>query len=183
MNENANTAIQCFGFEDHLVRSVDRGGQPWFVAADVCRVLEISEAHRATASLDEDEKGRHTVTTLGGAQEMVVISESGLYALAFKSRKAKAKLFRKWVTNEVIPAIRKTGIYAAPNAPATDIVAVAALLTKVVDQVAHMQATLAMLVERATKERRALPSPGVLIIPAMPAATNMVRLSDIDWRS
>ena len=110
---------------------------------------------------------------------MSVISESGLYALAFKSRKAKAKAFRKWVTNEVIPAIRKTGTYSVPSAPVFD----NAILTKLVDQMASMQATLAMLVERETKERRAALPSRVFVVPAMPAATSMIRMSDIDWRT
>lgn len=98
------------------VRVVGTADAPWFVAKDVCAVLEIVETHRAIAGLDEDEKGRHTVTTLGGPQEVSTVNESGLYALIFRSRKDQARVFRKWVTAEVLPQIRKTGAYAVPAA-------------------------------------------------------------------
>ena len=104
-------AIQTFDFESQAVRSVLRDDEPWFVAADVCRVLDISNPRDAIAKLDDDEKGVGTADTLGGRQEMNIISESGLYALIFTSRKAQAKRFRKWVTSEVLPALRRTGRY------------------------------------------------------------------------
>lgn len=103
--------LQTFDFKENPVRVVDRDGQPWFVAADVCRVLEISNARDAISSLEEDERGVVNADTLGGAQNMNTVSESGLYALIFKSRKPQAKTFRKWVTSEVLPAIRVTGKY------------------------------------------------------------------------
>lgn len=108
------STIIPFDFEQHAVRVLTRGGEPWFVLADVCSVLEIAQPHRASDRLDDDEKGRHTVTTLGGAQEMITINESGLYTLILTSRKAAAKRFRKWVTGEVLPTLRKTGSYSTP---------------------------------------------------------------------
>jgi prophage antirepressor-like protein len=102
-----------FAFDDALVRiRMDENGDPWFVAKDVCRVLEISDHHQAVESLDEDERGRCIVPTPSGAQEMLIISESGLYSLIFKSRKPEARRVRKWVTSEVLPSIRKTGSYS-----------------------------------------------------------------------
>lgn len=106
--------LQTFDFNEAPVRVMLRDGQPWFVAADVCRVLEHSNSRMACEGLDEDEKGVSTTDTLGGPQKMTIISESGLYALVFKSRKAEAKKFRRWVTSEVLPAIRQTGRYAVP---------------------------------------------------------------------
>jgi len=103
--------ITPFSFNGAEVRAITKDGEPWFVAADVCRVLEISNSRDAVSSLDDDEKGVATTDTLGGAQSLNIISESGLYALTFKSRKPEAKAFKKWVTNEVLPAIRKTGSY------------------------------------------------------------------------
>lgn len=105
------TLVKTFSFGEQPVRIVDREGDPWFVAADVCRVLELSNPRQAIDALEEDEKGVSTSDTLGGPQEMNIISESGLYTLIFKSRKPKAKEFRRWVTGEVLPAIRKTGAY------------------------------------------------------------------------
>ena len=107
--------IQVFDFEDNAVRVIDKDGDPWFVAADVARVLEYSSAKDACRILDDDEKGGHNVPTPGGEQEMNVINESGLYHLVLVSRKPEAKKFRKWVTAEVLPSIRKTGMYIEPE--------------------------------------------------------------------
>ncbi|WP_170765567.1 Bro-N domain-containing protein [Ruegeria lacuscaerulensis] len=104
--------IVNFAFEDHLVRVIEREGEPWFVATDVCRVLGIANSRDALSKLDEDEKGVGLTDTLGGQQQVSVITESGLYALAFASRKPEAKRFRKWVTSDVLPTIRKTGGFA-----------------------------------------------------------------------
>lgn len=110
--------IQVFDFEDNAVRVVDIDGEPWFVAADVARVLEYRNAPDAVRNLDDDERGTHIVRTPSGDQEMNVINESGLYHLVLVSRKPEAKKFRKWVTAEVLPSIRKTGMYVAPDAEA-----------------------------------------------------------------
>ena len=109
--------IATFKFQEHQVRTVtDERGEPWFVAKDVCDVLEIKDPSMAVRDLEPDEKGTSTVGTPGGNQNMLTVSESGLYALIFKSRKPEAKAFRKWVTSEVLPAIRKTGGYVNPAA-------------------------------------------------------------------
>ena len=102
-------------YQDHPVRIIERDGDPWFVAKDVCDILEICNSRRSTSLLDEDERGVHTVNTPSGKQEMTVVSEAGLYSLILKSRKTEAKAFRRWVTHEVLPAIRKTGAYVVPN--------------------------------------------------------------------
>lgn len=116
-----NTLIQAFDFEETPVRIHLRETEPWFVAADVCRVLDIANSRDAIGGLDEDEK-----TTVAnpdsrpgepGAKFFNLINESGLYALIFKSRKAEAKRFRKWVTGEVLPALRQQGAYALPGKP------------------------------------------------------------------
>lgn len=90
----------------------DENGEPWFVAADVARVLGYDHTPHATRLLDDDEKGVHKVDTLGGTQEMTMVNESGLYHLVLMSKKPEAKKFRKWVTEEVMPSIRKTGSYS-----------------------------------------------------------------------
>lgn len=83
-------------------------GEPWFVAADVCRVLDIGNTAMELSRLDEDEKGVSLIDTLGGKQDISVVSEPGLYSLALGSRKPEAKPFKRWVTHDVIPSIRKT---------------------------------------------------------------------------
>lgn len=108
--------IQVFDFEDNAVRMIEKDGEPWFVAADVARVLEYRDAEVACRALDDDEKGTLIVCTPGGTQEMRGINESGLYHLVLVSRKPEAKKFRKWVTAEVLPSIRKTGAYVDPGA-------------------------------------------------------------------
>lgn len=108
---------QVIPFQYHAtsVRAItDESGEPWFVAADVCSALCLKTEQ--IRRLDDDEKGLRNVQTLGGQQEMSVINESGLYHLIMTSRKPEAKKFRKWVTAEVLPSIRKTGVYVAPSA-------------------------------------------------------------------
>ncbi|SFB74051.1 BRO family, N-terminal domain [Polaromonas sp. OV174] len=101
-----------FNFGEHKVRVVVRDGEPWFVASDVCGALDYKNTSKAIGDhLDDDEKGLTTGYTLGGEQKLTVISESGLYALVLRSRKPEARKFAKWVTSEVLPVIRKTGVY------------------------------------------------------------------------
>lgn len=126
------TNIIPFCFEGTAVRIIDRDGEPWFVLADVCRALEHSDPHRAADRLDDDEKIKVDLDTLQpieniartsvtgskiNALEAWAINESGLYSLILTSRKPAAKRFKKWVTAEVLPTIRKTGSYGTP-APA-----------------------------------------------------------------
>jgi len=104
-------AFHDFGFEGQTVRAMERAGAPWFVAQDVCACLEIGNHRDAVAKLDEDEKGVGITDTLGGPQEMLIVSESGVYGLVFRSRKDAARRFRRWVTSEVLPALRHSGRY------------------------------------------------------------------------
>lgn len=105
-------ALKVFQTEDHIdFRTIDLDGEPWFVLADVCKALDIGNPSMAASRLDEDERGISSIETPSGYQPMVIISESGLYSLILTSRKEGAKRFKKWVTSEVLPAIRKTGSY------------------------------------------------------------------------
>lgn len=105
--------IMLFDFNDHLVRvRMDESGNPWWIAKDVCEILGISKYRDAVARLDEDERGSVKVDTLGGEQSVTTVNESGLYTLVLRSNKPEAKVFRKWVTSEVLPSIRKTGGYS-----------------------------------------------------------------------
>ena len=109
------TDIQVFKNEQFgEVRTINRDGEPWFVAADVCKVLGHTNSRVAVASLDEDEKGVSKVYTLGGEQQMTIVNEAGMYQLVIRSNLPSAKQFKRWVTHEVIPAIRKHGAYATP---------------------------------------------------------------------
>ena len=99
------------------VRVVDVNGEPWFVAKDVCECLELTNTSQTLSYLDDDEKGITTNDTPGGAQEMSIVSEAGLYSLILRSRKPEAKAFKRWITHEVLPSIRKTGGYGQWNLP------------------------------------------------------------------
>ena len=108
-----DSKIVPFLFDGEItVRVIDRNGAQWFVAADVCRALGLMNPTETVRGLDDDERGLSSTETPSGNQEMVVVSESGLYAMIFKSRKPNAARFRKWVTAEVLPAIRQTGSYS-----------------------------------------------------------------------
>ena len=108
---SGDTPHQTFNFDHLPVRTVNRDGEIWFIAADVCAALEIVSSRQAVGRLDDDEKGVCTVSTPGGRQEIMIVSESGLYSLILTSRKEEAKRFKRWITHEVLPAIRKTGGY------------------------------------------------------------------------
>ena len=103
--------LQTWNYESSEIRTVQMNGEPWWVLADVCKVLEISNSRNVSNRLEADEKGVTLVDTLGGAQQVTIINESGLYAVILRSDKPQAKPFRKWVTNEVLPSIRKHGAY------------------------------------------------------------------------
>lgn len=108
-----SSSIVPFQFEANEVRAVERDGEPWFVLVDVCRILGIGNASDAAARLDADEKDAlDIVDPMGRAQRPTIINESGLYSMIMTSRKEEAKRFKRWVTSEVLPAIRKTGRYA-----------------------------------------------------------------------
>lgn len=120
-NQGAS-APTVFNFVSHTLRVVMRDGEPWFVAADVCAALGIGNTSDALRRLDEDEQALVSIEGISRGNDQVnIINESGLYSLILGSRKPEAKKFKKWVTSEVLPAIRKTGSYhAAPPQPVPD---------------------------------------------------------------
>lgn len=112
-------------FENKEIRVITQNGKPYFVAKDVCEVLEINNHKDAISRLDTDEKGVGLTDTLGGKQKMLWITESGFYKLIMRSKKAvitgtQAYRFMNWICREVIPSIRKTGGYGVPFAELND---------------------------------------------------------------
>ena len=108
------TELQIFKNEQFgEIRTTVQNGEPWFVAADVCKALDIENNRKATNRLDDDEKGVTLSDTLGGKQKLTIVNEAGLYSLVLGSRKPEAKAFKRWITHEVLPSIRKTGGYIA----------------------------------------------------------------------
>ena len=103
--------LQVFNFEQSQVRIIEQNGEPWFVAKDVCDVLELSDVSMTTSKLDDDEKLVQKLFVSGQNRDVITVSESGLYTLIMRSNKPEAKKFRKWITSEVLPTIRKHGAY------------------------------------------------------------------------
>ena len=109
--------LQVFNYnEQHQIRTTVIDGEPWFVAKDVCDVLELSDVNKATSKLDDDEKLVRKFFVSGQNRDVITISESGLYALIFRSNKPEAKAFSRWVRHEVLPSIRKSGMYLTDSA-------------------------------------------------------------------
>ncbi|EEC0910132.1 antirepressor protein [Salmonella enterica] len=123
--QNSQPDISVIRFEGSSVRIASINGEPWFIAADVCKALEITDHKVALRRLDADEKGECLTHTLGGLQNMRTVCESGFYKLIARSRKASkpgtsACRFTNWVFRDVIPSIRKTGAYGVPFAILND---------------------------------------------------------------
>jgi prophage antirepressor-like protein len=111
-----NELTKIFNYEDNEVRIKIEAEENWFCARDICDVLEIKQTGSAIERLEEDEViSMNTVDSIGRKQEMQFINESGLYSLILTSRKPEAKKFKKWITSEVLPSIRKHGMYATHN--------------------------------------------------------------------
>lgn len=108
--------LTAFTFESKTVRTVVINEEPWFIGKDVAEILGYSNPRKAFADhVDDEDKGVTKCDTLGGSQDMTVINESGLYSLVLSSKLPNAKRFKRWVTSEVLPAIRKHGGYLTPE--------------------------------------------------------------------
>lgn len=113
--DQTTTPPVVFNFGTQSIRTIDKDGEVWFVASDVCAVLEVTNPSQAVGRLDDDERSMLNIGRQGDAN---IINESGLYSLVLSSRKEQAKAFKRWVTHDVLPAIRKTGLYEAKQAGA-----------------------------------------------------------------
>jgi len=172
-----------YNFDGQPVRTITRDGEPWFVLADVCRVLEISNPSQAATRLDDDEK--YTLTQNEGiagpqVQSLTVISEPGLYRLLMRSDKPQAKPFQKWVNAEVLPSIRKTGRYGAadPMVALSDPATMRALLLGYTEKVIALEGRVSELQPKAVALDRIANTDGSLCL--MDAAkTLQVRPKDL----
>jgi prophage antirepressor-like protein len=127
-----------FDYKSKSVRVIqDENGDLWWVAKDVCTILGLEDTHKAVQRLEEDEKGRKIIPTPGGEQEMLVINEPGLYSLMLRSNKPEAKQFKKWVTHEVLPTIRKTGKYEIQGISELDLIIRSAQALKNIETRVH----------------------------------------------
>ena len=143
--------IQVFNYNSVEVRTIQKDGEPWFVLRDVCNVLGLGTPARVAERLDPDEVSQtHITDSMGRQQETTIINESGLYSVILRSDKPEAKPFRKWVTSEVIPAIRRHGSYSRkPLTPAEQLLAQANVLVE-------QERRLSALEETAEKTSRAI---------------------------
>ena len=156
------TSMIPFDFEGRSLRVVlDAQGEPWFVSADVLSTLSLDR--KALERLDADEKGVSSIHTPGGEQTMTIVNEPGLYTLVLGSRKAEAKRFKRWITHEVIPTIRKNGSYAMPHsmaalpAPTQDCVASILLIGEAITKVPGVKAGIAMAATNIGRPLRSAP--------------------------
>ena len=151
------TTLTPFHYGDEQVRTYEEDGQIWFIATDVARILGYRDAEKMTRSLEADEKGTHIVGTLGGAQTLSTITEAGLYHATLVARVEAAKPFRRWVTHEVLPSIRKTGSYnttpqVSPAAPdAQYLMRLIGMARGLIDP-AHLEAKARIVLARAMGE-------------------------------
>ncbi len=189
-------ALETLNFQSNRVRIVDRDGEPWFVAADVCRILDLDtsvsvngqwrkdkygELYRS-GGLDEDEKATHIVSTPGGEQEVLVISEPGFYALVDKSRKPEAKAFKRWVHHEVLPSIRRTGQYTVnPTQLPTDYLSALKALVVAEEEKAAQAAQLAAQAPKIALYETAMQAENALSMGAVAKLLGVGRNTLFAW--
>lgn len=181
------TEMMPFQFEGQNVRVLNREGVAWWVLTDVCGVLEIRNSRDAADRLDNDEKGVAIIDTLGGPQEMTIINESGLWSLVLTSRKPAAKRFKKWVTGEVIPSIRRTGAYVASSAGDTSETLMARAVLAAQEALQRKDAELMALAPKALAYDRIAGMDGLLTLTeaakecGWPPRRFMARLHEMHW--
>jgi anti-repressor protein len=139
--------LTIFNYEGNTVRTVMKDGSPWWVLRDVCSVLEIGNSRDVMARLDSDEKGVDIIDTPGGKQEVSIINESGLYSVILVSRKPEAKKFKRWVTHEVLPSIRRHGLYATDELLANPDFLIKALQELKAERVKNLELTTTISIQ------------------------------------
>ena len=148
--------IKVWNYESSEVRTIEKDGEPWFVLSDVCKVLELSSPHKVADRLEDDERNQIPVTdSIGRNQNTTIINESGLYAVILRSDKPQAKPFRKWVTSEVLPSIRKTGSYHSQQ-QLSPMEMIAAMANNAVEMERRLKETENKIAETSNKLEQAL---------------------------
>ncbi|MEK5454493.1 phage antirepressor Ant [Bacillus sp. FSL R5-0586] len=169
-----NQLQRIFNYQDQEVRTVIQDGQPWFVAKDVCDVLGITDARKSVNLLDNDERNTLPVTdALGRSQKTLIINEPGLYTLVLKSRKPEAKQFKRWITHDVIPTIRKTGGYVA-----NDDLFIQTYLPQADEQTKHFFRATLQTMEEQSKQIEAM-KPKALFADAVEASKSSVLVGEL----
>ena len=149
-NQNTN-AMQVFNFKNQQVDIIIINGEPHFIGKQVCDILGYTNPRKALADhVDAEDKGVTKRYTPGGMQDTTIINESGLYSLILGSKLESAKEFKRWVTSEVLPSIRKTGKYEAPKEPETDDILIARALIAASNKINALKEQVAALMPKAT---------------------------------
>ena len=177
------TNVENFIYNGMNVRTAIVNGEPWFVAADVCRILDISNPSDALSRLDEDEKNTLVlIEGIPGNPEKKVVNEPGLYTLILGSRKPEAKAFKRWVTHEVIPSIRRTGLYATDAMLNNPDLAIAAL-TRLKEEREHRRSMelLAAAQQQQIAELRPKASYYDLVLQCKDLVKTSVIAKDYGW--
>lgn len=166
--------IQVFNFGPREVRVIEKNGEPWFVAADVCEILELTNPTEALKALDDDEKNTLRISEgIRGNPNMNIISESGLYTLIMRCNKPGARVFRKWVTAEVIPSIRKHGAYMTPQ-KLEEVLLNPDLLIKLAQQLKDEQTKNAALTAKVEEDK-----PKVLFADSVTASDTSILVGNL----
>ena len=162
---------QIFNYDNQQIRTVDEAGEILFVASDLCAILGINATQ--IRRLDAEEKGMRLMQTPSGMQEMAVVNESGLYALVLGCRKPEAKQFKKWVTSDVLPAIRKTGGYSVAVPSIADMFRISLQAFEEADR----KASLALTVANEATEALHLQSDRIDALTPRMTASSILRLT------
>ena len=162
-----------FTYKNSALRIVEIDSQPWFVASDIAKILGYRDAHNMIRRMDPDEKGTHSVSTPGGTQEMTTINESGLYNAILGSKIEGAREFKRWVTHEVLPSIRRHGVYATESV-------VDAMLADPETMIRTLTALKEERAKRAQLEKQAQANaPKVLFADAVASAKTDILIGDL----
>lgn len=155
------------------IRVIDRDGAPWFIHKYICNALDLGNPSQAASYLDDDEKDIISNDTLGGTQDMIVISEAGLYSLILRSRKPEAKAFKRWVTHDVLPSIRKHGAYLTPEKIEEVLLNPDTIIRLATDLKAERQQRIALEAQAASDR------PKIIFAEAVDAAKTCILIGDL----
>ena len=122
ITETQSGQLVHFDYNSYHIRTLVIDGEPWFVAKDICSVLDLENVADTLKRLDEDEKDIDSIYTPGGKQKMLIVNEPGLYNLIFLSRKPEARTFKRWVTHKVLPQLRKTGRFTMDHTSPAELI-------------------------------------------------------------
>ena len=166
--------LEVFNYNGNNVRTVIIDGEVWFVAKDICDVLDISNSRDAISELDNDERADVAINDGNrGNPNTSIISESGVYALVFKSRKPEAKLFSRWVRHEVLPAIKKNGVYMTPEAQ-YEFITSPDFIIKLAQEIKKQREISAQLQEKISQDK-----PKVIFAEAVYASDNSILVGNL----